>query len=189
MYEKEILEVVEKNRKVFGKGKVKLSDAGIGENHIMKLAKINKNKFVFRILLHGEHGKNIKLEYDSLKKIPKGIAPEAVLMDLSKKIIPRPFSVLTFIEGKHIIFFSDKYLKLHASSLAKLQKKKYDSYGPIIGKKKKKLDIVKKFIKDVAPWHKRGLGKSKEEMKLYKEALDYLKERNSNFVDRKKITL
>ena len=67
------------------------------ENYLIKT---KKNKIVLRIENNLQF-KNLKREYQLLKKIGGNLGPKVFLFDNSKKILPREFIVEEFIEGKH----------------------------------------------------------------------------------------
>jgi len=152
MYESLIKKAV--NQHKLGDGEIRVSNLGAGENNISMLAKVDGRKYVFRIGLRKEYEENMKVEFDYMCKLPPKIGPEAILFDKSKKIIPRVYSVLSFIDGKHLKNWRKEHLRIHARKLAELHKHKYSYCGRIGSPKKKKFDMYKYLMKDYQEWKK-----------------------------------
>ena len=57
-----------------------------------------------------------------MNKIPSDIGPKFILFDNTKKKIPRPYAIFTYIEGKSKRKWSKKDLMMHAKSLALLHR-------------------------------------------------------------------
>ncbi|MEA3430497.1 MAG: phosphotransferase [Nanoarchaeota archaeon] len=152
MYKKEIKEVIRTHYGELGISKVnhlKISRLGVGENNISMLAVVDDKKLVFRIGIKKDLEKNMKREFDYMKKLPDGLAADPIFFDNSKKIIPKIYSVLSFIPGKHIVRWSDKHLKAYAKSLAMLHRKKFNFWEGLDGKRYKLFNILNVFEDDL----------------------------------------
>lgn len=168
-YKKEIVQYVTLNLSKFNLStleNIQVSPLGIGENNINYLIIINKkSKYVFRIPFRKESLKFLISEFKFLKTLPKHIGPKPILLDQSKKIIPRAFSILTYVEGKHIQKWTKKHLKAHAEKLAELHSDQ-KNYFIIDGKKYKRFNLLKQFDQEL---------KGFEEVLDEPQVRDYLK--------------
>jgi aminoglycoside phosphotransferase (APT) family kinase protein len=101
---------------------VELSPLGYGESNISLFAKVNiKHLFVFRIAqLYKD---KVQHEFEILRKIPDNLAPKPIYLDTSKKVIPHPFLVESFIFGKNISVWKKESLNRLATALALLHSK------------------------------------------------------------------
>lgn len=145
MYEKEVWKAC---IKYFGRCD-SVSKLGTGENNISMLAKAGRKRYVFRIGLRKELEKNMRREFEYMKKLPKDIGPEPLFFDNSKDIIPRVYSVLSYIKGKHVYRWSERHLKMHARKLAELHNKRFRSFGSLEKPIHGSFDLFKKFKKDL----------------------------------------
>ncbi len=152
-YNNEINQIVISKKKILGITEgiksIKISNLGAGENNLNLLVVVNKSyKFVFRIAMRPSTEKNMKNEFRYLEIIPKNYGPEPLYFDNSKKVMNAVFSVLRYIEGKHVKYWSKKYLKMHALKMAELHRRKYPFCGRL-NKKQKVFDIYKKFQSEI----------------------------------------
>ncbi|PLW80732.1 hypothetical protein C0585_01140 [Candidatus Woesearchaeota archaeon] len=183
---KEIKKLIEINKKKLGiKEDIKtisISKLGVGENNYNFLAIINnKLRLVFRIPYQKNSEKNIKFEHEELKKIPKGLGPKPIFFDDSKKIIPKLYSVQSFVEGKHLKRLNKKRLTQIAKKLALLHKDKKD-YCKIYGEKRNFLDIHEYLIREINNY-------SKHKSLFNKEINIILENENEYFKSKKEIFL
>ncbi len=94
-----------------------LGRGGHNENYLIET---KQGKLVLRIENNLQF-KNLKTEYNFLKKTKGRLGPRVYYFDNSKKLIPRDFIIQEFIEGKHpekitkdiIISMAEWYKKLH----------------------------------------------------------------------------
>jgi len=137
-YTKEIKESIMMNRKTLQIDhlkSIKLISLGTGENNLNILAIINNtHKFVYRIGLRSALEKNMEKEFLSMKILPKNIGPIPIMLDMSKKIIPKVYSVQSYIEGKHLRRLNNVQLRLHVKKMAQLHKRKYPYWGTVVKK-------------------------------------------------------
>jgi thiamine kinase-like enzyme len=181
-YKNQIKKIIQLKKDIFGIEEIKsikISRLGAGENNLSLLATINNRiKLVFRIGLRKKFEKIMKHEFETLKTLPKNFAPKPLYFDNSKKIIPRVYSVLSYIEGKHIKRWTRKHLKLHAKKLAELHKKKFP-YD------KKTFDVYKIFLKEIKDSSGDTL-KDKDIKLLLPKISQYIKENNHYFTSLKR---
>jgi thiamine kinase-like enzyme len=192
---KDIKQVILKRKKELGIKEVKsvrISRLGMGENNLNFLAVINnKTKFIFRVGLRKRIENNMENEFKALKTIPKGFGPEPVYLDKSKKIIPKKYSVLRYIEGKHIQRWSSRHLKMHAKKLAELHKHKAPYWNRLHKKGKGKFDIYKFFLQEIKEYGKESpqIFKDPALAPLLSKIKDYLKKNNHLFTSQKRFSL
>ncbi|MBW2997776.1 aminoglycoside phosphotransferase family protein [Candidatus Woesearchaeota archaeon] len=194
-YEKQIRQSIRLNKGKLGIKEeirtIKVSKLGVGENNLSMLAVVNgKNKLVFRIALRRYIEKNMKKEFEYLKIIPKDFGPTPLFFDRSKKILPRVYSVLIFIEGKHINRWSDRHLRMHAKKLAELHRKRYPFCGTIY-KKSKRFDLYKAISKEFKEYMKDcPVLLNDPDIKLLVPKLKrYIKENNHLFTSLKRFSM
>jgi Ser/Thr protein kinase RdoA (MazF antagonist) len=108
---------------------------GKGENNCNYLVSDGKQRFVFRIALKEHIERNMSREVRMIKKIPKGIGPQALVFDKSKKLVPFVFAILSFIPGKKIMYWSRKHTSAIAKTLAELHKKTFSNKAGILQRK------------------------------------------------------
>ncbi len=144
MFEQEIKSILKKKQKELGiisLDNIKISKLGLGENNLSMLVQVNKKKFVFRIGLRKYSPKFMKREFAALKRIPKGFGPLPILHDGSKKLMKYPYSILTYMPGKHLKKLTKYHLKEYAKRLAIFHKK--------TEAKRSNTDLYKMLMKDV----------------------------------------
>ena len=168
-------------------GKIKLSKLGAGENNLNFLIEVGKEKFVFRIGMKEWIEKNMKRDFDTIKILPEGIGAKAIYFDDSRKIIPHTYSILTYIEGKHLSKLSKKHLSLHAKTLAELHKNKSKYFGNIYSKKKK-FDFLKKFNEELNDF-KKTVETDEIAKKIYPLFFEYVRRKNHLFLSLKEFSL
>jgi thiamine kinase-like enzyme len=130
-------------------------------------------------------------EFDYLKKVPKGIGPKPVYIDKSRKIIPKIYIVLEYIEGKHVLKWSKKHLAAHAKRLAELHKdrKPYHTYQTYnFHREKQKTFDLYKTIKNEIKGYKKLFGE-KDVKDIMPKVLEYIKENNHYFTSLKRFSL
>ncbi|MFH1064449.1 MAG: phosphotransferase [Candidatus Woesearchaeota archaeon] len=157
-YSKEIKKVILAKKDSLGIAgeikSIKISEVGIGENNLNMLAVVNgKHKLLFRIAMRAHLEKNMKKEFETLKLIPECFGPEPIYLDGSKNILPKTYSVLRYIKGKHIKRWTDRHLKMHAKKLAQLHKRKYPYFGTLT-KKTTRFDMYKLLLKEIRAYRK-----------------------------------
>jgi aminoglycoside phosphotransferase (APT) family kinase protein len=184
IFEKEIKKIILTKKELFHvKEKItsiEVSNLGTGENNQSILAKINgKHKFVFRIALNKINDvEKERRKFENLKLIPNSFGPKPVLFDDSRKIIPNVFSILTFVEGKSVRKWRMKNIRLHAKALAVIHHKKFRCWTDD-KKKYKKLDLLKKFDKDIDEY--KQVSKDKKTSELILAVRKYILEKNQLF--------
>lgn len=209
LYEKEIKQVVKLRKKQLGIPEaindVYVSKLGTGENNINMLVvvhnkkntkckfakdKFAKFKFNFRIPIWPWIEKNMKHEFNSLKVLPKGFGPEPILFDSSKKIFPKTYEILSFVEGRHLKKWTDKHLKMHAKKLAMLHKNKSRHWGKI-GQKKKIFDLYKYLLKEMRGYKGNDafIFDDKDIKTLTPKIKKYIKEKNHLFTSLKRFSM
>jgi thiamine kinase-like enzyme len=127
-----------------------VSKLGMGENNVNYLAIINNQKFVFRIALREFIEKNMIKEFQTLNSLPNDIAPKAILMDKSRKYIPKYYMVQSFVNGKSLKKWSDNHLIEHAKKAAKLHSIRSDS-STFFGKN---FSLYKRLTKEIKDYKK-----------------------------------
>jgi len=101
---------------------VKMKALGHGESNISILAKVNdKYLFVIRIAQLKKDG--VEKEFEILEKVPNKLGPEPIYINTSKKVIPYPFLIESFVSGKNITDWTEENLSMLAKSLALLHSK------------------------------------------------------------------
>ncbi len=183
-----ILKSIKKNKNKLGFKQIKsikVSKLGVGENNLSMLAIVNKKKITFRIGMRKKCQKNVKREFDFLKKLPKGYGPKPIFYDGSKKIIPHNYSVLTYVKGKQVKRWTKKHLRIHAKALAKLHKHKSNKCG--LYSKDKKISLYKELLEEINDF------KSVLNDKTAKKALPiikkYIKDKDQYFTCMKRFSL
>jgi len=193
MYKTEIVRIIKEQKDKFRlKDKIKsvhVSKLGAGENHLSVLVVVNnKYKLVFRIGLRKEFEKNMEREFEILKKLPKGLGPRPLYLDISKKIIPHTFSVLSYVEGEKVMRWSKKHLLSHAKQLALLHKKRFSYYCNIKEQKMKTLNLPTELERILKKdfFNQR---KDKDVKVLLPKIKEYIKENNHLFTSLKRFSL
>jgi len=127
---------------------ITLDHMGSGESNLSLLLKINNNiEGVVRIALLYDH--LIQPEFETLKKIPQGIAPEPFCLDTSKSIIPHPFLIESYISGQPVANWDEKSLCSLAATLAELHNKTKTNQKVAIQFQKKLLEDNNSFLKTI----------------------------------------
>ncbi|NQU78956.1 phosphotransferase [Candidatus Woesearchaeota archaeon] len=159
---------------------VKVSKIGVGENNLNMLAEVNGKKFTFRISLKSE--KNLSDEFRALHRIPKGLGPKPIYIDKTKRILSHEYIVMEYIEGRVLKRLSDKHLKLHAKSLAKLHS---------IRKKLPNGFDLNKWLKKEINWTAKRMPiyEDKEIQELLPKGIEYVKSKNHLFTALKQSSL
>jgi len=188
----DIKKAIEKNKKKIGIREIKslkVSRIGMGENNLNFLVSVKGEKFVFRVALRKFIEKNMEKEFNALKDIPKGFGPEPVYFDKTKKIIPKYYSVLRYIEGKHPKKWGKKELRMHAEKLADLHKDR-KRYWTWKGRKQTaKFDIYKLFLEEVKGYKKDSPEIFDSEVnELIAKVKKHLKEKNHLFTALKRFS-
>ena len=191
---KEIKKVIEKRKKQIGIdsiNSIKISRIGTGESNLNFLVKVNNEKLLFRIALRKKVEKNMKKEFESLKKIPADFGPKPIYFDNSKKIIPKVYSILEYIEGKKIKRWNNKNIKLHFQKLAQLHKKKYSYWGRHFKQSKKPFNLYDCLIEDIKDFTEDSREALKDEdLKfLIPKMKEYIKSNDHLFTKMKKFSL
>ncbi|MFC1723503.1 aminoglycoside phosphotransferase family protein [Nanoarchaeota archaeon] len=188
-----IKKIIESKKSLLGIDEIKslsISKLGIGENNYNYLVKVNNQKFNFRIALRPEIEKNMKREFDMLHLVPKSLGPKPIYFNNSKKHFPKVFSILTYIEGRHLKRWQDKHITTHAKTLAKIHKKKYSFWGTITHKKKT-FDLSKLLEAEIRAYRKPTpkIFQQKDMQLLLPKIRKYVKEHNYLFTSLKKFSL
>ena len=108
------------NENVFGKFEnFESKEIGGGENNLNFLVTLDETKkFVFRFSKTGALVDRLEHEYEFLKLLPNGVAPQALLFDNSGKFFDTPILVESFVHGVHPDKWSDDDLKKFAKILS-----------------------------------------------------------------------
>jgi Ser/Thr protein kinase RdoA (MazF antagonist) len=94
---------------------------GTGENNLNLLVRINHRlKVVLRICLRKERQKRMHEEYTMMRLLPSGVGARLLVFDESRRFIPFPFFILTYISGRHRFHWSNRELHAFALLLARL---------------------------------------------------------------------
>ncbi|MFC1697568.1 phosphotransferase [Nanoarchaeota archaeon] len=190
MYDDQVNKIVKHFAQIkLGKPIYKFSTTklGLGENNINYKLNLNNQKYVIRIGLRKEFESNMKKEFFSLKLLPKDMGSQPIYFDNSKKIVPKVYSILSFIEGKKVIRWQNKHLKLHAEKLAHLHKKKYPFHGNIYKKFKTNIDLHKRLQRDMKEFG--TTLKNRNIQRILPKVEQYIKDNNHLFQKLKKFSL
>jgi thiamine kinase-like enzyme len=93
-------------------------------HHTIYLIIHKRKKYVFRYP-NDPAEVDIGYEFSLLKQLPKGMVPEPIHIDTTCRSFPIPYMIISHIEGKRVLNWTDRQLRLHAKTLASLHKKKY----------------------------------------------------------------
>lgn len=154
-----------------------------GNHNDNYLVETTKNKYVLRIENNPQF-KNLKKEYNFLKRLKPGLGPKVYFFDSSCKILAYDYFVEEFIEGKNPKKLNDQFIILMAAWLKKLHQHKK------INKKFLLLSAIKPYQKNVLAYKKAVPTKVYDEIEeLFKKAICFCKENNILFANRKNFSL
>lgn len=166
--------------------KIKISNLGCGENNLNFLVDVDNKKFVFRIGMKEHIEKNMKREFNTIKLLPENLGPKAIYFDDSKKLFPKVYSILSYVEGKHLTKLSKKHLSLHAKTLASLHKIKSNYFGNIYAHKKT-FDFLKRVKKEIHEF--KEVLDDEIAKNVYPKMLKYAESKNHLFTSMKQFHL
>jgi aminoglycoside phosphotransferase (APT) family kinase protein len=139
--EQELKKILVENELININEQLTIEPLGTGERNQNYL--IN-NQLVLRIGLMNLSEKYLTREFKWLKKI-KTNAPKPLHLDTTS--LEKPFSILSYTEGKQKETWTNEELALHAKQLANLNKTKSKFWG--FEQKNRMFDIEKSFLSDV----------------------------------------
>jgi aminoglycoside phosphotransferase (APT) family kinase protein len=160
---------------------------GEGENHRSVLVETDQRKVVFRISLRVPAATDPAYEYESLRRLPPDLGPAPLWFDASCSLIPHPFAVLSYVEGRPRAHWSDADLARHAHQLARLHAIRFDGAGPI-GANGGRYDPLA-FYRAIPESYGHLLTDDRELAALFTEVGDYLAERSVLFSELRRYSL
>ena len=145
MYETEISLILRKYYKVLQisrRCKFEAAVFGTGESHRNFLIRADGKKFVLRLGMNKKSSGGLRAEFENLLCLPPNTGPKPHVFDESGLLLPKPFSILSYIEGRHIREWSNAHLTTHGRRLATLHKKQYPWFE---SPKRRVFDLAMRF--------------------------------------------
>jgi aminoglycoside phosphotransferase (APT) family kinase protein len=181
MHEKKIRHIV--RTKFNTVSKIKIKRLGMGENNLNYLVIVDDKKYVFRINMKNHLEKNLIREFNVMKLVPHNIGLTPLILDTTKRYIPRTYSMFEYVDGKSTFDWDKRKLKIHAQTMAKLHSKTY-SYWQTTKVKHKKFSLYKQLLHNLKGYKKFNFNPALKN--LIREFKQYIKNNDHYFLELKR---
>jgi len=128
---------------------------GAGESNLSLRADVNgRQSFTARLAYRTEAETDAyrAREFEGLALLPPGLGPTPLYLDLSKRHLPYPCAVLSFVPGAPRADWSVEDVQAHAARLAHLHRTQVPHWGAIGDEQKRPFDMRQRFHDGLAYW-------------------------------------
>jgi aminoglycoside phosphotransferase (APT) family kinase protein len=126
---------------------------GRGESHLSLRVDVNEQQcFTARLAYRPDWDAQLAREFEYLTLLPSGIGPAPLYLDLSKRYVPYPCAILSFVRGASRSDWSSNDLQVHAATLARLHQAQAPHWGGIGDLRQRPFDMRQHFHAALAYW-------------------------------------
>lgn len=132
-----------------------ISLLGVGESNLMlKLEAEGQEPLTMRLAYRADLADlRLPQEYHLLRQLPPGLGPCPYVLDMSRKLLPYPFAILSFVPGDPLVECSDEILRVHARKLVQLHQRESATWTTWEGQQSgEPFSLYQRFQKEVAFW-------------------------------------
>ncbi len=128
---------------------------GAGESNLSLRVEVNgRQSFTARLAYRAEAKADVNLarEFEQLTLLPAGVGPTPLYLDLSKRHVPYPCAVLSFVPGAPRAEWSVEDVRAYAATLARLHRPQVPHWGAIGDAHERPFDMRQRFHDSLAYW-------------------------------------
>lgn len=173
---------------------VEITMLGIGESNLMLLLVLDGQlPLTMRIAYREDIGdKYLPQEFRLLQQLPDGLGPQPFLLDMSRRALPYPFAILSFIPGTTPANWTEKILRVHATNIARMHQRESATWTTREGKPSSApFDFYQMFQENITRWRKLSPWIFEDELiiRLLPQLNAYFHERNHLFTSLSRFSL
>lgn len=173
---------------------VEITMLGIGESNLMLLlALTGQPPLTMRIAYREDIGdKYLPQEFRLLQQLPEGLGPQPFVLDMSRRDLPYPFAILSFIPGSTPANWTEEILRAHAANIARMHQRKSATWTTREGQQSSApFDFYQMFQENIARWRELSPWIFEDELiiRLLPQLNAYFHERNHLFTSLTRFSL
>ncbi len=157
MYHNGLVHLVRANRVALGItdpiAMLTTTTLGAGESNLSVCVEVNERQsFTARLAYRAEGEAHLAREFAHLALLPSGVGPTPLHLDLSRRHVPYPCAILSFLPGAPRTEWSVDDLRAHAATLARLHRAQVPYWGGIGDEQRGPFDMRRRFQDSLAYW-------------------------------------
>lgn len=141
---------------------VEITLLGIGESNLMlHLTLDGQQPLTMRLAYREELAEHfLPQEFRLLQSLPEELGPRAFALDMSRRFLPYPCAILSFVPGTPLVAYSEEILRTHAVKLARLHAQELTTWTERTARTSRQVnepfDLYRRFQHSVANWRVRS---------------------------------
>ncbi len=126
---------------------------GVGESNLSLRVDVNgRESFTARLAYRPDAEAHLAREFEHLTLLPAGVGPTPLYLDTSRREMPYPCAILSFVPGEPRADWSVEDLRAHAATLARLHHHQVPYWGSIGEEHERPFDMRQRFHKSLDYW-------------------------------------